>query len=131
MKKLIILALLLAGSFVAQAQTNVSYRITIDGVNTSWSYDINGIVKDQNRIKGLIYAYNVYTNTLATNQVALSMGVWLKSQHVVLVDEYSTQRQIKDNAAAAIKLTSLLTVNSDQLSTADLAALLAIAAKFP
>lgn len=130
MKKLIALVLLAASAFVAQAQTNIAYRITVDGVNTAWTYDVTGTKKDQARVAGLIYAYGVYAAAQGTNAV-LALGPWLRRQHVVLVDDYANQKQTADNAALAEKLISLLTVNSDLLNAADLAALNTVAAKAP
>lgn len=131
MKKLITLLLLLLGGAAAHAQTNVAYRITVDGVNTSWSYDSAGGNKDVARLTGLKFAYAVYTNNLPTNAVALAMGPWLKQQHVVLIDDYASQKQQKDNATTAAKIVNLLTVNADLLSASDLNALATIAAKAP
>jgi hypothetical protein len=131
MKYLIALSVLIAAAFTAQAQTNIQYRITVDGQNTSWSFDSAGSNKDKSRVAGIIYGYQVYTNSLGTNDVALAMGPWLKRQHLVLVDDYTTQKQSKDNAALAAKLVSLLTANSDLLSNADINALTTIAEKAP
>lgn len=132
MKKFIAI-LFLAGAFTVatQAQTNIAYRITVDGVNTSWSYDAAGSKKDVARIDGIKFAYNVYTNSLATNVVALAIGPWLKQQHVVLIDDYSAQKQKADNATILAKLISLLTLNADLLSASDLSSLTTIANKAP
>jgi hypothetical protein len=131
MKYLLALSILIAAAFTAQAQTNISYRIQVDGVNTSWSFDATGSNKDKARIAGILYGYQVYTNSLSTNDVALAIGPWLKRQHLALIDDYTTQKQAKDNAVIAAKLQSLLTVNSDLLSNADLSALTTIAEKAP
>lgn len=130
MKKLLLILLVLAPLTVA-AQTNIQYRITVDGVNTSWTYDAAGSKKDIARIDGLKYAFGVYVASLPTNQVALAIGPWLKQQHQVLVDDYTSQKQAKDNAATLAKLQILLTTSSDLLSNADLNNLATIAAKLP
>lgn len=132
MKKLITIALLAASAFVAQAQTNIAYRITVNGQNTSWSYDSGGTKKDQARIAGIIYAYGVYTNSLFTaspTNTPLAIGPWLKQQHTVLIDSYCNQKQAADNAAILANITALLTVNTDKLLASDLSALAAIAEK--
>lgn len=130
MKTLLLLALLALGAFTVQAQTNVAYRITVDGVSTSWSYDAAGTKKDIARIDGLKFAYGVYVTTQGTNTV-LAMGPWLKQQHVFLIDDYSSQKQRADYAALLAKLTSLLTANADLLNAGDLSSLNTIAAKAP
>jgi hypothetical protein len=130
MKKLLFTLALAALPFIARAQTNIAYRVTVDGVNTSWSYDITGNKKDQARINGLIYAYGVYVAAQGTN-APLAMGPWLKQQHTALVDDYATQKQTVDNAAIAEKLRLLLTVNTDLLSNAQKTQLADIAALLP
>lgn len=130
MNKLLFIALVALGGVTAKAQTNIAYRITVDGVNTSWNYDASGTKKDVARIDGIKYAYGVYTNSIGTN-APLALGAWLKQQHVVFIDNYASQKQEKDNAAIAAKIVSLLTVNADLLSAQDLNSLNTIAAKAP
>lgn len=140
MKTLITLALLAFGALAVQAQTttNIAYRIQVETVtggvtntvNTNWRYDY-GTKKDSVRIDGIAFAYKVYTNSLATNDVALALGPWLKRQHQALVDDYAAQAQRASSADTLAKLTSLLTANIDLLSASDLSSLATIAAKAP
>lgn len=131
MKKLILLALISLGTYTASAQTNIQLRVQVDGVNSTLNLDMTGSKKDQNRIAGLVYAYGVYTNALGTNGVPLALGDWLKNQHIVLIDDYSRQKQAADNATVAAKIQILLTTQSDLLSAAQKSQLAAIAALIP
>lgn len=140
MKKLLLLSALLTMPMVARAQTttNLTYRIQVETVtagatntvNTNWRYDAGGTKKDANRLNGVHFAYANYFTTIGTN-TPLALGPWLKQQHVVLIDDYANQKQAADNAVTAAKILSLLTINSDLLTTGDLTNLAAIAAKAP
>jgi hypothetical protein len=59
------------------------------------------------------------------------MGPWLKQQHVVLIDDYASQKQAAFNAVTAEKIRILLTQQSDLLSNAQLGQLTNIAALLP
>lgn len=140
MKKLLFAFALSALPFLAHAQstTNLTYRIQVESVTagvtntttTNWRYDAGGTKKDTNRLAGVHYAYGVYLATVGTN-TPLAMGVWLKNAHVMLIDDYATQKVTADNAAIATKIQTLLTTQSDLLSTAQLNQLAAIAALLP
>lgn len=133
MKKLFFALALSALPFVAHAQspTNIQLRVTWDGVNSTLNLDSTGSKKDTNRIAGLVYAYSVYTNSLSTNVVPLAPQIWLRNNHTLLIDDYASQKQAKDNAAIAAKIQMLLTTQSDLLSSAQMSQLVAIAALLP
>lgn len=131
MKKLLFAIALSALPFVAHAQpTNVQIRVTWDGVNSSLNLDSTGSKKDQNRIAGLWFAYQVYVAAQGTNTV-LAPQVWLRNQHTVLIDDYSAQKQASDSAIKAEKIKLLMTVYSDLLDNAQKNQLDAIAALLP
>lgn len=131
MRKLLFTLALSALPFIAHAQpTNVQIRVTWDGVNSSLNLDSTGSKKDQNRIAGLWFAYQVYVAAQGTNTV-LAPQVWLRNQHTILIEDYAAQKQKSDNEAMAQKILTLLTVQSDLLSNADLNNLATIAAKLP
>jgi hypothetical protein len=131
MKKLLLLGLLALPFAVSAQTTNVNIRAQVNGVNAIVNLDATGNKKDQNRIAGVVYAYGVYTNSLAVGETPLAMEVWLRGKFIALVDDYASQRQASDNAATAAKINTLLTQQSDLLSNAQLAQLAAIAALLP
>lgn len=141
MNKLLLIALLTAGAFVANAQTttNVIFTITQEKVSggatnattLSFSFDQSS-KKGIARVDGLNFAYGTYAATFGTNVVTDNFKQWLKNEVITpITDNYSQQKQQADNAALLQKLTSLLTANIDLLTAGDLSNLQAVAAKAP
>lgn len=140
MKSLLTIALLaLALTAQAQTTTNLAIRVQVESItggttnttSTNWRLDY-GNKNDALRVDGFNFAYASYAAALPTNQVAVAPGVFFKQNLVKpLLDNYAQQKQAADNAVLLQKLTSLLTVNSDQLTAGDLTSLNTIAAKAP
>lgn len=129
MKKLLFALALSALPLLSHAQpTNIQVRVTWDGVNSSINLDSTGSKKDTNRIAGVWYAYQNYVAAQGTN-VVLAPAVWLRNQHTVLIDDYSSQKQAVDNAALGATINLILTTQSDLLTVAEKNQLIAIAAK--
>lgn len=141
MKKLLCLTLLLAGAFVANAQTTTNVIISItqekvsggttNATTLSFSFD-QGTKKGIARVDGLNFAHQSYANTFGTNAPSDNFKQWLKNEVITpIADNYSQQKQQADNAALLQKLTSLLTQNIDLLNASDISNLQAVAAKAP
>lgn len=139
MKKLLALALLsLALPLAAKAQlvTNVTFKITVDVINTGVSTNsINTTLKfdssgknDALRVQGWIFAYQAYTNSIGTN-TPVAFEALIKQRLKDISDNYANQVQATLNAARLDALKLLLTVNSDKLANSDYNALDAVIAK--
>lgn len=137
MKKLVILAALIASAFATQAQTvtNIAWRIqvetgtvggTTNTVTTNFRYDY-GTAKDLLKVNGYVFAWQAYK----ANGGANDLNTWLKTDVADRAASYANAKQSADNSATLAKLTSLLTANADLLSASDLASLQTIAAKAP
>lgn len=131
MKKILCLSILFVAFAVPAAVTNITItaEVEIAGVGTNKStmkIQQDGSKKDQQLAEGAAWAWEQYriTGIPGTN----NMAVWLKDTIKEKLTEYSKSKQALDNASDAAKIQTLLTSQSDLLSTAQRNQLAAIAA---
>lgn len=135
MKKLFIIIGLLTAGFTAQAQTtNLIYKVTVEVVTAGVTNSSNATLKLDNAVKRdafLIAGVGAAFAKYAADGGALAFDNWLKTDIKDRLAEYGKVKAALDNEATAAKINSLLTLNPDLLSTADVNNLATIAAKAP
>ena len=132
---LLITGLLLAGfSTQAQSVTNLAFRVTVEvvtaGVTNSTQSSIrldDGVKRDKYLLNGALHGYAQYLATGGTNSLEKFLQQDIKDR----LAEYGKVKAALDNQTTAQKITTLLTLNPDLLSSADLNNLATIAAKAP
>lgn len=136
MKTLLTILALAAFALTTKAQTttNIAWRITIEtvtagvtnSVNTNFRWDAS-VKKDALKIDGVAYYFGQYVAGGGTD----TFGQWLRTDVNDRAKTYSDAKVAADNAVIAAKIQTLLTSQSDLLSTAQLNQLAAIAALLP
>lgn len=133
MKTLLLALTFAACSLSTQAQsiTNLVAKFTVNGT-TNATLTLDGVPskKDAALIAGTMFAYGSYVTAQGTNAV-VAYDSWLKQNYKDFIMGYAVQKQQADNAALLVKLTALLTANTDLLTAGDLTSLNTIAAKAP
>jgi len=132
MKKIILLAILLAG-FTASAQsTNIIIKVTVEelgGATNSATLKLDGAgtKRDQMLVAGQVAKFQAQAGT--TNSVA--MDVMIRQQIKGMLEYDGLAHNARMQAALLIKLGLILTEQPELLTDADKSQLAAIAAKLP
>lgn len=137
MKTLLIVLSLTASALIAQAQTvtNLAVRFqvergtvggTTNTTTTNVRYDY-GNAKDLLKLNGLVFAYNQYRSSGATND----FNTWLKNDYSDRAKDYADVKQKADYSALLVKLQYALFTDPSLLDPTNFTALNVIAAKVP